>query len=623
MSLRIAVPAKVYCNAKFTMSLIAALSKIKAATGYNPEVKFLCGKSNIDQARSMLINDWYSCSKAQDLFLFIDSDHVFNIKDIEKAISMGSDVSCGVYSNSAGKPACFIMNSQEFIKNREGDIRYAGTGFMLIRRPILVKIAEYLKKEDGYGYARISPRYPKVIPFFKQRIIDSEVSETTDRDWLGEDYSFCWLVRKVGGSIKGFLTNTLGHEVANVKFFYPPSPLQEPITLNKEHVVKAEPEKCTVRAEPEECDIKAEPEKCTVKKETEECTEENWKGLNIVYFCGFSMVKFDPRMNNMTGSEQAVINLSKEWTKLGNTVTVYGNVNKGNYENVAYNSWKKFNNKRKIDILIVWRMCGLKTLLSMYRDINIAKTLILDMHDAIPQSIPSLELFDYVCVKSDWHKSQLNIKQTDKAKALVIKNGIDIDLYKRISKENIVRQPHRICYTSCYTRGLFEMLKYSWPIIKNEVPDAELHIYYGTHLIAGSSVKKQIHDLINSSKGVFDHGRVDREEIAREKYTSSVHFYICSNNKTETDCISVRESHYSGCMPVINSDGVFKERSGLHISNPKPDTNIQYYLAAKSIVNLFSKENSSLLEKFQKMPQSETSWKSIAQEWINQITPTS
>ena len=110
--LRIAIPTKIQCNAKFTMSLLTVFPQIRSVCGYQPEVKFLCGKSNIDQARSMLATDWYNESDENDLFLFIDSDHVFKVKDIKKAIDMNSDVACGIYPNSAGRPTCFMMQPE-------------------------------------------------------------------------------------------------------------------------------------------------------------------------------------------------------------------------------------------------------------------------------------------------------------------------------------------------------------------------------------------------------------------------------------------------------------------------------------------------------------------------------
>jgi len=82
-TLRICVPAKTHVNTKFCMSLMAAEKQVFEATGYTPDVKFMMGKSNIDQARSMLATDFYKECTDDDIMLFIDSDHIFSIEDIK------------------------------------------------------------------------------------------------------------------------------------------------------------------------------------------------------------------------------------------------------------------------------------------------------------------------------------------------------------------------------------------------------------------------------------------------------------------------------------------------------------------------------------------------------------
>jgi len=77
-------------------------------------------------------------------------------------------------------------------------MRFAATGFMMIRRPIMTKIKDYLTQRNGFPFARVSgPQYNEVIPFFKQHIVPTELGPPGCGvyDWLGEDYSFCWMVR--------------------------------------------------------------------------------------------------------------------------------------------------------------------------------------------------------------------------------------------------------------------------------------------------------------------------------------------------------------------------------------------------------------------------------------------
>ena len=65
------------------------------------------------------------------------------------------------------------------------------------------------------------------------------------------------------------------------------------------------------------------------------------------------------------------------------------------------------------------------------------------------------------------------------------------------------------------------------------------------------------------SKGVIDHGRQTTNIIVREKYLSTFQLYI-TNTPSEIDCISIRESLITGCIPLISNFGVFQEREGIH-----------------------------------------------------------
>ena len=53
------------------------------------------------------------------------------------------------------------------------------------------------------------------------------------------------------------------------------------------------------------------------------------------------------------GSEQAVVNLSKEWANSGLKVAVYGNFKQDyNHNNVLYTNWMKLDTNKKIKNLI-------------------------------------------------------------------------------------------------------------------------------------------------------------------------------------------------------------------------------------------------------------------------------
>jgi glycosyltransferase involved in cell wall biosynthesis len=134
--------------------------------------------------------------------------------------------------------------------------------------------------------------------------------------------------------------------------------------------------------------------------------------------------------------------------------------------------------------------------------------------------------------------------------------------------ENIERNPHRLIYTSSPDRGLMRLL----PIfgrVKEIIPDAELHIYYGwdnmDKVIArenlnganppGSGYTGRIKDkllkLIEQT-GAMWHGRTPQKELAKAFMQSAIcaHPNIWHGRAGETSCISSMEAQAYGAIPI-------------------------------------------------------------------------
>lgn len=640
-----------------------AEKQIFETTGYTPDIRFMMGKSNIDQARSMLATDFYKECTDQDVMLFIDSDHIFSIDDIKHALQIGGDVSCGIYPNAIGKPTCYMLNPEDFINGIDDRIRFAGTGFMMIRRPIMTKIKDYLTQCNGFPFARVSgPQYNEVIPFFKQQIVATELGPggCGVYDWLGEDYSFCWMVRQCQGTIRGFITRTLGHEVLNVRVFYPPpenclavkngvtirnklpviNQAQQDVAndlLNKLNQTPQREGTLNVLTDPPQSSpvqLKSPTNHNETETETEielplelqqiinninHTTVSKSKPREIVYFCGLSRVTFSPSTSGLGGSEQSVVNLSREWHKCGYNVTVYGNVQEGVYDGVNYVHVSKFDLGRKYDYLVMWRGFGLQII----RQVN-ANHLYIDLHDRTsPMNLPLDQMYkvEKIFVKSEWHKT--NWTHLPIEKYVTIRNGLNKQLYDQVKKCNLKRNPHQICYTSCYTRGLIKTLEMCWPIIKKHVPDAEFHICYGYELVSDPNMRTQIERMLKMP-GIKEYGRVSAHKVAEIRAQSAMHLYLCNDPTVETDCISVRESIYSGCVPVVFDEGVFKERKlplripiGQGTLPQDKYTQEVYTRAAVVVVRLM--QNTDLLNKVRDMPSIDQDWSEVAKQWIDNI----
>ena len=342
-----------------------------------------------------------------------------------------------------------------------------------------------------------------------------------------------------------------------------------------------------------------------------------WPTGSIVYICGSTKLAFDARQDDLGGSEQAVVQLSKRWAAAGRPVVVFGNVKESTVDGVEYRSIHKLSLADKFDTVVFWRSYGVR-LIPLIQ----ANRRIVDLHDSWdPKNYVSpaelLEKVDLFMVKSKYHRSLYPYIPNSKIK--IIMNGVQMDVCEPVAEkhgENI-REPHRLIYASTYERGLEPILKHTWPRIIAAVPDAELHIYYGMNRLAKTPLGRSLKELFKQ-KGVHEHGRVSLDKIAEEKCRAAMHLYI-SNSPTEIDCISVRESLVCGSVPILSNDYVFNERDGIHISGSTDS--IETYKKAGTTVIKYLKSQESLSKLRNKLKDSKTiiSWDFVAKRWLEYL----
>jgi hypothetical protein len=578
-TITIITPTRKELHATYVMSLLQAFSGMGNSdntTGYKLSFRTIAGKSNIHHSRSIAASNWYDSAASKDLMLFIDSDHTFDTQDVISAIkkhqSTNADVVCGVYSNSAGtRPNIYPKNPEAFMNGQDDEVWYGGTGFMLITKPILDKLKVILTEEIGSERVWISDAEGEreVIPFFSSVFGKNELSKTEDDKlvWLGEDYSFCFRARKAGGVIRAFLSRTIGHDTTSIKYFYPDS------YINK-----------------------------------------TWDEGTLVYYCGDSRVSFSPKSDNLGGSEQAVVQLAKRFKRSGKwkEVYVYGNVVPGFYEGVNYRRISEFDINNKFGDIILWRGFG-NSILPKVR----ANRIFIDLHDNTDPRILPAEIVnskvEKVFVKSQFHTTLF--PHINRDKFVIIENGVHVDLFR--AKHNQQKEPYRFCWTSSYERNLVENLEFIWPYIKQAIPSAEFHIYYGDDFLS-DTLKNRLKNLF-TLPGVIHHGRASLQKIATEKKRSMFHLYV-TNTPLETDCISVRESLAAGCIPIITGNSVFRERDGFHVPVDDVRNPEQMKFAAEKIIELAldnEKTNKLSLE----LLNSPTvfGWQEVADKWIYEM----
>jgi len=340
---------------------------------------------------------------------------------------------------------------------------------------------------------------------------------------------------------------------------------------------------------------------------------------DISYLAGGFSINWDPKDMSLGGSEQAIVNLASNWVTMGKKVAVYGEVPDCTYNGVDYINWRKFPYEANHNVVILWRLygwfCGLPFQIK-------AKKLWSDFHDnfSLPAYLPLWEKYgskiNTLFFKSNFHREEfekhMKIKLSSD-KYVIIPNGIRVKEFAE-NKEKVIKNPYRFCYCSCYMRGLKEILQYVWPIIYNNEPRAELHIYYGMNNIKDDKIIQMFSYLL-AQPGVMDHGRQPMEIIAREKHLSSFQLYT-TNTPIEIDCISIRESLATGCIPIISNFGVFKDREGVHIDVEEGNLKSYQAIALKTLQIMHN--GHKLVEYRERIKKSPLliEWKEIAERWL-------
>jgi len=340
--------------------------------------------------------------------------------------------------------------------------------------------------------------------------------------------------------------------------------------------------------------------------------------FDICYYTGITSIEWNPSSQSLGGSEQAIVNICNEWVKQGFRVAVYGLIPEQVFQGVHYISAFKFPYSDEHNIVIMWRMSGLRGLEPF--NVN-AKILAIDFHDNFhTRHFDILDSYhsriDYFMFKSQYHletfKKVFKLKiPEDKLK--IILNGIRLSDFS-INSDLVKREPFRFCYCSCYKRGLYELLSIVWPIIFKFEPRSEFHIYYGMNGVKDEQFKNAIVPLL-AQPGVMDHSRQPMELIINEKWKSTFHLYI-TKTEEEIDCISIRESIASGCIPMISDFGVFKERNGIHFKMTESPTQNDYKNFASQICSIM--RNKELISRFRSEiinKEKFEDWETTSKEW--------
>lgn len=197
--------------------------------GIDLTVNMTSGDALIPRARQGLVAQFLH-NEAATHMIFIDADISFGPDQVFRLLDLNADIAAGVYPTKKVDWAKAITQAKEGRTNLESSALgyvmgledpaktetksgfakalYAGTGFMLIKRQVLLSMIEryadlkYTREDQAEDNLRGSP--------YRCALFNCLVDQATGT-YLSEDYSFCRRWRDMGGEIWIDLQSKLTH----------------------------------------------------------------------------------------------------------------------------------------------------------------------------------------------------------------------------------------------------------------------------------------------------------------------------------------------------------------------------------------------------------------------------
>jgi len=254
------------------------------------------------------------------------------------------------------------------------------------------------------------------------------------------------------------------------------------------------------------------------------------------------------------GAEASLIYVSRGLAKLGHRVVVFSPAcsDEQEYDGVIWRPSNMYNPRSCYDALILWDNSDV----CQYDPC--AHAVVLGARCNTQPHLRDHYRIDWLVALSEWQRGVLcrqhRILSTEYSE--VVHNGVDLVQYA----EKVEPIPNRIIYCSSPDRGLHHLLRI-WPALKERVPDAELHIFYSFggfervkwQMTAYAQMWWYVKTHLDQP-GVFNHGPVGKQTLAREQQRASLMTYPSDLFVDgETFCTVILECMAAG-TPCLISD---------------------------------------------------------------------
>lgn len=189
-----------------------------------------------------------------------------------------------------------------------------------------------------------------------------------------------------------------------------------------------------------------------------------------------------------------------------------------------------------------------------------------------------------------------------------------------------MRNNKRLVYGSSYDRGLEHLLK-MWPEIKAEVPEAELHVFYGWDLFdkgyadnpAMQEWKEKINKLMEQDD-ITHLGRISHEGVRKEFESAGIWAY--PTHFGEISCITAMKAQAFGAVPVVVSYAALAEtvQHGIKVDGDIYDQETKDEFK-RELVSLLKDETrqEQIRKPMMEWAQSKFKWENVAGQWSNEF----
>lgn len=348
--------------------------------------------------------------------------------------------------------------------------------------------------------------------------------------------------------------------------------------------------------------------------------------LDIVMWTGPALETWSPASPTTTGiggSETACIEVCKHLAALGHKVTVFSDCagHEGAVDGVEYKHYGKFAGA-DCDVFISSRQPAIM-------DHNIRASLkLLWVHDIhVGQPNPKMHewllKFDRILCLTEWHRQFfLSLYQwLHPASVIVTRDGLDPARF--LTGEPGARQ-NRLIFSSSANRGL-DVLLDLFPRVRAQVPDAELHVFYGWESWETSARRTNNHAELQQiaglkkrlaeTEGVTWRGRVDQQTLAREMMQAKVWAYPTAF--AETYGIGAIEAQAAGCVPITSALAALNETARFGILLPGANTDPAYQEAwvRETVACLRNEDKRAQIAAAGRQWALGLTWQSLAADW--------